>query len=363
MEKKDYYNILGVDRNASQDEIKKAFRKISLKYHPDRLSNKSDKEKKKGEEKFKAAAEAYSILSDEEKKRQYDTFGTVDGSSFNFNGSDINDIINHFAHRSGFHDFFSDMNMQTEPTYRGQDKELKININVEELYKGGNKTIKYKINKKCPDCSGKGSKNGKEIKCPYCHGSGQIIHTERRGYAVMQQITTCPHCNGTGVNLTDSCPHCHGSGVIETEETMEILIPKIDQFNKRYVKRGMGNACFRNKGENGDLYFSFRLDNSGKYKIDVDNPINIITEIEIPVINCITGGEIKFKYIDGQDILFKITQCTNNGDKYVIKGKGLKTTFGQTGDLIIIVKAKMPNKISKEETKLLDKLKNMVNFK
>lgn len=158
MGKKDYYNILGVDRNASQDEIKKAFRKISLKYHPDRLSNKSDKEKKKGEEKFKAAAEAYSILSDEEKKRQYDTFGTVDGSSFNFDGSDINDIINHFAHRSGFHDFFSDMNMQTEPTYRGQDKELKININVEELYKGGNKTIKYKINKKCPDCSGKGSK-------------------------------------------------------------------------------------------------------------------------------------------------------------------------------------------------------------
>lgn len=363
MENKDYYDILGVSRNASQEEIKKAFRKISLKYHPDRLSDKSDKEKKEGEEKFKAAAEAYSILSDEEKKRQYDTFGTVGGSSYNFSDSNINDIINHFRRSGGFYDFFNDMEMQSEPAYRGMDKELKININVEELYRGGNKTIKYKINKKCPNCNGNGSKNGKEVECPHCHGKGRITHTERRGYALIQQITNCPYCEGTGVNITDSCSNCKGSGLIEAEETMDVLIPKIDKFNKRYIKRGMGNACFRNKGENGDLYFSFRLDNNGKYKIDVDNPINIITEIEVPVINCITGGEIKFKYIDDKDISFKIAQCTNNGDKYVIKGKGLKTSFGQTGDLIIIIKTKMPNKISKEETKLLDKLKNMTNFK
>ena len=212
---KDLYAILGVSKNASDDEIKKAFRKLSLKYHPDRQGGKSDKEKKEAEEKMKEISAAWTVLSDPEKKRQYDMYGTYDENMFNGN-FDFGDIFSHMNDMfSGFGDFFGrgtnrNRNRNTGPI-PGQTLKIQIPVSIDEILKGKiDRDVEYSIDVRCPNCNGEGG-TGKKT-CSHCHGTGMITETQRTPFGIIQNSHPCQYCHGEGTSLETVCSECHGTG-------------------------------------------------------------------------------------------------------------------------------------------------------
>jgi len=352
MTQKDYYEILGVDRNATDEELKKSYRKLSLKYHPDRNPN-----NKEAEEKFKEVSEAYQVLSDKEKRQQYDTFGTIDGSGFNMDAEDI--FKSFFGNHFGFG--FDDEPMQR--TYKGTDKTLKINVTLSEIFNNSSKNVTYTVKRPCPHCHGSGSKSGKIEECPHCHGSGQIRNRRSNGRMFMENITTCHYCNGTGKHIKDSCAYCNGSGLVDTKETLNITVPSIDKvLMQTYIHRGGGNSCQNGLGINGDLRFTFSIINDDSYVIDNENALNIIKTIEVPVIDCLLGTSVNVKHLDGKTYSVNVGECTSDGKMYRVQGKGFRVN-NQVGDLYFKVKLAMPNKLSDDDRKILKKLKKNKTFK
>ena len=218
-QKKDYYEILGVDKNVSDEDLKRSYKKLALKYHPDRNPN-----NKEAEAKFKEINEAYSVLSDSQKRHQYDTFGTVDNmGDMDMNPDDIFAKFMKMHHGFGFG--FDDE--PQERIFKGRDKILKINVTLKEVYNNVTKDITYTVNRKCPKCNGSGSKTGKVEECPHCHGTGQIHNRQQFGNFMTDNITSCPYCGGVGKVVKDKCSHCDGTGVIETKETLTVKVPSI----------------------------------------------------------------------------------------------------------------------------------------
>lgn len=373
--KKDYYEILGLtdsdkslDGNEFSKVLKKAYRKLCLKYHPDKFTSKSDEEKKQAEDKFKDITEAYSVLSDAEKRKKYDMFGTVDGNGFYSDGgdSDIDEILRHFAKTANpFNNPFGNSHSRSHHTkQRGSDKRLKINITLKELYEGGNKEIKFKLKRPCSHCNGSGlGKYGKVSDCPYCGGSG--LKVERRihsgGYFESRQI--CPHCGGTGKTVVNGCTHCGGTGVVDDIVTMNIKIPFISDCDKEYVKRGGGNVGNHN-GTCGDLYLSYEVSNDvDNFYLSNSSPFDIVKHEKIRLIDCLLGNDIKVTHINGKEINCHIDSCTPNDSFITIKGEGLPKPDGTRGDLKIVVKQLFPTTLSNDDIKILNKLKKSVNFK
>ena len=356
---KNYYEILGVDRNIDDKELKKVYRKLALQCHPDKMSGKTESEKKAAEEKFKEITEAYSVLSDADKRKMYDTYGTIDPNMVNSGFGSMDDIINAFMNESGGFGHFS----KRQKIYKGDDKTIRIWLDLLELYKGGNKNVKYKVKRPCPDCQGKGSKTGKEQPCPHCNGNGYVVHTERNRYGFSQRTISCPYCNGNGYVMDNPCQKCKGSGLTEQEEQLSVTIPSVDLLNQTYVKKSAGHSCYRQKGENGDLYIQFGVRQDEKFSIDENNLSNLITEVEVPVIDCILGGEIKITNIDGKVLSFNLRQGTNNNEVYTIKDKGFPLSNGKRGSLCVIIKTIMPIKLDDSDKKPLQKLKKSNNFK
>ena len=353
--KRDYYKILGVDKNASNDEIKRAYRKLSLKYHPDRNPN-----NKEAEEKFKEVSEAYSVLSDASKRQQYDTFGTVD-SDFNSMNMNAEDIFKNFFGHHGFGFGFDDE--PQERIVKGSDKVLKVNVTFEEIYNNVTKDIAYTVYRKCKDCGGSGSKDGKVLDCPHCHGTGQIRERKQFGMVITENITTCPYCGGVGKVVSNPCSKCGGSGLVETKENLRITVPTIDKvLGQTYVHREGGNSCRNGIGINGDLRFTFNLLNNGEYEIDTNNILNIVKTVNVSVIDCLLGTTIKVKHLDGKYYNMNISECTNDGHLYKLQGKGFKVGM-MSGDLYIKIKQKMPVVLTDDDRKLLTKLKKSKTFK
>ena len=354
--KKDYYEILGVDKKATKDELKKAYRKLSLQYHPDRNPN-----NKEAEEKFKEISEAYNVLSNDDLRNRYDTFGTVDANAASF---DADALFRDFFKNSGFSSMFNDsFGTKQNIVYVGSHKNLVVNVTMEEIYKNATKTITYKVDRPCETCNGTGSLNGKTITCPHCNGTGQIRHIESHGFVHMQNITTCPYCNGDGTIVSNPCKECGGNGVKQKEETLTIKVPYIDKvLQQKYRKQGAGNSCPRKMGENGDLYWTYKLVENDNFKIDQTNPLNIITTVDVGVVDCILGTDIKIKHLDGKEYRVNIKPCTQQGATHTIYGKGFTTSTGFRGDLIVKLNIVMPKNISKEDKKLLEKLKKSSNF-
>lgn len=354
--KKDYYNVLGVEKNASNDEIKRAYRKLSLKYHPDRNPN-----NKEAEEKFKEVAEAYSVLSDQKKREQYDTFGSVDENFNNMNmNMDAEEIFKNFFGHHGFGFGFDDE--PQERIIRGTDKTIRINVTFDEVYNNVTKNITYSVYRECKECYGSGSKDGKVIDCPHCHGTGQI--RERKQFAMMitENVITCPHCNGLGKIVTNPCPKCNGTGLVETKETLSITVPTIDKvLNQLYIHKDGGNSCRNGLGKNGDLKFTFNLLKNNEYELDVNNVLNIIKTVEVSVIDCLLGTTIKVQHLDGKYYNVNISECTSDGRMYKIQGKGFKTDM-YVGDLYIKIKQKMPKVLTEDDRKILGKLKKSKTF-
>ena len=359
---KDYYKILGVKRDATEDEIKKAYKKGALKYHPDRQSGKSEKEQKEAEEKFKEMLEAYQVLSDPDKKRQYDTFGTVGSGGFSSGGMTMEEAMAAFMRFGGMggmdmDDFFGG---HRQKVYKGSDIKLRVKITMSEIYNGGQKNVKYNKMVRCKACNGTGSKNGKQTTCPHCNGSGQFVETTRNGFSVYQKIMTCPHCGGSGTINTNPCQECGGNGLVRQKSSITINVPSVEDFNKVVCYNGMGNSCQQQVGIDGDLYVINEIVEEDGFAIT--HGLDIKKKVEIPIFDCLTGCETKIIHLDGKTVNVKVPPLSKDESVVRVRGLGFRTKNGSVGDLLVVVKHKMPDGINKEEIALLNEVKNKLKW-
>ncbi len=353
--RKDYYNILGVDRNATSEDIKKAYRKLSLKYHPDK--NQGNVE---AEEKFKDINEAYSVLSDENKRKEYDNpnpFSDFGGNPFG-NGGGMDDIFNSFFGGNPFGGFgFGNRNAHSNANspQRGSDIGIKMTISLEDAYYGFTKKIRYKRLKKCTHCNGTGKTDKTTVEtCKHCGGTGQMFMQNGN----MQVITTCSHCNGSGKIIHNPCPHCH-NGLSEVKDEVELKINKGVKNGMVISFNGYGNEG-TNGGGNGDLQVKIVIVPHDTFEI-VDN--NLVQIIEVSVIDCIIGCDYYVNTIDGKKVKIKIPKCTSEGYQLRLKGYGFPI-YGTNGvgNMICIVKMKMPKEISAETINKLKEIDKEIKY-
>lgn len=364
-EKRDYYEVLGVSKNASADEIKKAYRQLALKYHPDR--NPDDKD---AEEKFKEAAEAYSVLSDSDKRARYDRYGfagmnggSASGGGFGgFGDFDLSDILNSvFGQGFNFGGFsgFSGGSGSGQVRQRGSNLRVKVKLNLQEIAKGAKKKIKLTKYVPCTHCNGSGAEGNETQTCPTCHGRGQVVQTVNSFFGQMQTASVCPTCGGKGTIIKKKCTHCYGEGIVKGEEVIDIDIPAGVGEGMQLTIRGKGNAGPRN-GINGDLIVVIEEEDHKDFERDENN---LIYSLFISISDAILGTQVEIPTIDGK-VRMKIAPGTQSGQVLRLKGKGLPEVNGyRTGDMLVNVNVWIPKKVSKEEEKLLQQLSNSENFK
>ena len=366
MAKRDYYEVLGVNKNASEDEIKKAYRKIAIKYHPDR--NPGNKE---AEEKFKEAAEAYDVLHDKQKRQQYDQFGfdgpTGAGGFGGFGGAGMNmdDIFSMFGDifggRAGFGGFGGGQRRPQQ--HRGSDLRLKVKLSLNEVANGVTKKFKVRKDITCSHCHGSGAEAGSGTEtCQTCHGSGVITHTTQSIFGMMQTQGVCPTCNGEGHVIKNKCKHCGGSGVVKGEEVVEINIPAGVAEGMVVNVPGKGNAGMRN-GISGDIQvFIDEEDND----IFVRDGNNLIYNLLLDFPTAALGGDVEIPTIEDTRLKVKIDNGTQPGKTLRLRGKGLPAVQGYghgMGDLIVNISVYVPKTLSREEKDALTQFKDSDNFK
>lgn len=357
-EKRDYYEVLGVDKTASLDEIKKAYRKLAIEYHPDKNQGKTEEEKKISEEKFKEVAEAYEVLSDDNRRAEYNQFGFGGSTGGGFN-MDMEEIIRRMQAMHGFGG--NPFGGRVNQVRQGTDIRIPLEITLENVYSGVHKTGKYKRKVTCPDCNGVGVINGSDIKvCPHCQGSGMYREVSRQGNMVFQTETICPHCQGKGKIITNPCHTCHGEGLITIDESVEIDVPKGVEDNMSIAFRGLGNMP-QGDGIAGNLIIVIRIKPHDFF--DKKGSSTFIMK-EVSILDCILGVNSTVLAIDGNLYKFKIRQGTTNGEHYRIAGKGLPIiNSDKRGDLIVMIKQVLPTHLNQEEIELLNKLKEMPHFR
>jgi molecular chaperone DnaJ len=358
--KRDYYEILGVSKNASEAEIKKAYRQMALKYHPDK--NPGDKS---AEEKFKEAAEAYEVLSDAEKRRRYDQFGHNAPGAGGFGGSmNMEDIFSQFGDIFGgahpFESFFGGGGGGKRHVNRGTNLRIKVKLTLEEILKGVEKKIKVNKFISCRSCSGSGAQNASSFStCSMCKGAGQVRRVTNTILGQMQTTSTCPQCNGAGQVITSKCKTCHGSGIERGEEIISINIPPGVAEGMQLTMSGKGNAAERG-GIPGDLLIVIE---------EVEDPalqrdgINLLYDLHISFIDAVLGTSVEIPTVEGKAKI-KIEPGTQGGKVLRLKGKGLPeiNSYGR-GDLLVNVNVWTPQQLTPEEKNLLEKLRSSPNFK
>ncbi|MEF8879244.1 MAG: molecular chaperone DnaJ [Candidatus Thermoplasmatota archaeon] len=356
MTKKDYYDILGVDKDASKSEIKKAYRKLALKYHPDK--NPSDE----AEEKFKEISEAYAVLSDDEKRRRYDQFGHagIDQQYSRediFREGDFSDIFRNMGF-GGFEDIFDRFfggNMgfgRRQRRRRGRDLRYDMEIGLEDAYKGVETTIRVPRTEKCDVCGGSGAKPGSSpTTCPACNGSGQVKKSRRTAFGMFTQVTACSKCQGEGKIVEDPCSKCNGRGMVKRNREIELSIPSGVRNGSQLRLTGEGEA---GPGGNGDLYIVVHVKNHPKYRRKGDD---LYTSRKISFPQAALGTKIEVESIDGSKEKMKIPSGTQNDETFRIKGKGMPRLHGGgKGDLYVKVEVEIPEKLSRKAKKLLEEL-------
>lgn len=364
MSKRDYYEILGVSKSSSADEIKKAYRKVAMQFHPDR--NPGDKE---AEEKFKEAAEAYEVLSDQEKRAQYDRFGHagVNGrGGGGAHGMNMDDIFSNFGDIFGddiFGSFFGGGGRQRSGGRargtRGSNLRIKLKMNYEEIAKGANKTVKVKKYTTCSTCTGSGAKDKNSIQnCGTCSGTGQVRKVTNTFLGQMQTVGTCPTCNGEGSTITSKCTSCKGEGRVYTEETINIDIPAGVQDGMQLSLSGKGNAGERG-GAPGDLIVL--VEEEQHPELQRDN-LNVIYDMHISFTDAVFGANPEVPTIDGRAKI-KIPAGTQSGKIFRLKGKGFPAINSyEKGDQLIHVNVWTPQTLTAEEKEMMEKLKEAKNF-
>jgi molecular chaperone DnaJ len=362
MTKRDYYDILGVSKSASEDEIKKAYRKLAIKYHPDK--NPDDPS---AEDKFKEAAEAYEVLSDAQKRQRYDQFGhqgVNGGGGFNGGGfSDVNDIFSRFGDIFGdtpFGDFFGNSGGRGGKRMRkGDSLRIKLKLNLEEVANGVEKKIKVKRYTTCETCGGNGAKGGTALKtCSTCSGSGQVRRTVNTMLGQMISTSTCPTCNGEGSIVSDRCDACMGEGRQLTEETISVRIPAGVADGMQLNMAGKGNVPPRG-GVAGDLLILIEEEENDLLKRDGDN---VVYDLYINFADAALGTSVEVPTIEGK-VKIKIEPGTQSGKILRLKDKGVRSINGYgRGDQLIYVNVWTPQQLSREETEILERFRNAPNF-
>lgn len=355
-ERKDYYAILGVDKNATEDEIKKKYRQLAMKYHPDRWVNASESEKKAAEEKFKEIAEANEVLSDPQKRHQYDNGGMFFGDGFNIDPMDIFRKMGGFDEFGGFGSFFG--GGQGNRVQRGRNVAVNVNITLAEAFTGVDKQVKIKRSKKCSHCHGTGSENGSNSTCPVCNGSGMFQQMRQMGPGAFSMISTpCQNCKGTGKVITKPCKHCNGSGLEYETTTETIHIPKGIANGMSFEIQGLGCEPEGN-GIPGNLIVTVYVETDSYFEFP--DPINVIHYEEVPFNKALLGFTQEFKCVDGTKVTVNAPELTKHGQPFVFKGKGMPNVNNPQvrGDYAVVINHKLPDKLSDKQK---DILKNFYN--
>jgi len=357
MAKRDYYDVLGVSKNSTPEQIKTGYRKQAIKYHPDK--NKGDKA---SEEKFKEASEAYHVLSNQERKQSYDNFGHAafeNGGggqggfgNFDFSGS-FSDI---------FEDFFSDFSggrgrSRKNSNFRGADLRYDLSIDLEEAYSGKKENIKFTTSEKCTTCKGQGSKPGHDpTACSMCGGNGRV--RSNQGFFTVQQ--TCPQCSGSGEEISNPCNNCNGTGKNQTSKKLSVTIPKGVDDGTRIRLAGKGEAGVKGGG-NGDLYLFINVHSHELFKRSEEN---LFFEYPISIADAALGTSLEIPTIDGAKARIKIPSGTQAGKQFRLKGKGMPYIRGSgNGDLYIKIITEVPVSLNSEQKELLEKFRKIENEK
>ncbi len=362
--KKDYYELLDVSKSSTEEEIKKAYRKMAMKYHPDR--NQGDK---KAEDKFKEINEAYEVLGDPSKRKMYDQFGHAafsqggpggpggPGGGFSGGGFDFSDIMEDIEGLfGGFGSMFGGGRRRSggsvNRAQRGRDILVEVSISLEEAFEGSGKVIKLNRREECSACHGKGTeKEGDVVTCPRCNGRGEAIVSQ--GIFTVKQ--TCPQCRGNGVVIKNPCKTCGGNGGVVKKRDIKINIPAGVDDGTRLKLKGEGEAG-KNNGSKGDLYVDIHVQTHSRFERDGND---LYTKVKVPFSAMILGGEISLQNIDRSKVKLKIPSNTENGQVFKMKSLGMKNLsgyFGRTGDLYVVVEVDVPKKVSSKAKALLREL-------
>ena len=361
MAKRDYYEVLGVNKDASDDEIKKAYKKMAIKYHPDR--NPGDK---KAEEMFKEAAEAYDVLRDANKRRQYDQFGHegVGGAAgFGGAGMNVDDIFSMFGDIFGGRGFggFGGFGGErySRPMYRGKDQRLKIELDLTEIVNGTTKKFKLKNDVVCEHCHGSGSEDGQVSTCPTCNGSGYVVRTQQGIFGLMQSQSVCPECHGEGKVIKNKCHICHGEGIKQGETIVEVNFPAGLSEGMVLTLEGKGGAGRRN-GVNGDLQIIIK---EKPHETLVRDGNDLVYNLLLSLPQAILGDTMEVPTVDGKAKI-TIEPGTQPGTILRLKGKGVPEVQGyrnSRGDEIINISIYIPETLSKDEKEFFQKMRKSDN--
>lgn len=367
MAKRDYYEVLGIEKTASADEIKKAYRKLAMKFHPDK-----NPDNKEAEEKFKEASEAYEVLSDSDKRARYDQYGhaglegAFGGGGFGMGDfTHFDDISDLFGEGLGsifenlFGGGFSRGRSGGSRRNKGEDLQLSLSLTLEEIAKGISKKLKINVKDECDHCNGTGSEDGKSKTCPQCQGRGQVMQSARSLFGHMQTVVTCPTCHGVGKIIENKCRKCHGEGRISQVKTIEVQIPAGVHEGQYIRMRGKGNKG-RYGGVNGDILVYIKEKEHSRFERD---DADLYMKYPISVSQAALGCDIQVETLSGK-VKMKIPAGTQSGKKFRLRGQGLphlNSTY--TGDLYVEVTVVIPHKLSKQEKEIYQKLAEVENTK
>ncbi len=353
--KRDYYEVLGVERSASDDDLKRAYRKLAKKYHPD--INPGDKE---AEEKFKEATEAYGVLSDPDKRRQYDQFGhaAFEGGAggaggFDFSGMDFSDI---FGGMGGFGDIFGDLfgggaSRSNNGPRRGASLRAMIHLTFEEAVFGCTKEIELTLKDPCKTCGGTGAKPGTSPEtCPTCHGSGQIRQTQQSLFGMMQNISTCPQCGGSGKIIREKCPDCSGSGYTAARKKIQVDVPAGIDDGQSIRIRDKGEPG-KNGGPRGDLLVQVSV---AQHPVFQREGVNIFSSAPLTFAQAALGGDIRISTVDG-DVIYTVKPGTQTDTRIRLRGKGVPSIHNKNvrGDQYVTLIVQTPTHLSNEAKEAL----------
>ncbi len=353
--KRDYYELLGVAKGASKEEIKKAFHKLAHKFHPDKKDGDADK--------FKEVSEAYSILSDDKKRAEYDSYGRVfgggapggNGGGFNAGGFDFSQFQDAF-NQGGFDmgDIFGDIfgGGGATRTKRGRDISIDLELSFRDSVFGTKRTVLLAKTSVCDTCQGSGAAKGSEmITCTHCNGQGKVHETTNSFFGTVTMVQPCKHCKGKGKIPKEKCQTCRGEGIYKKQEEIDIAVPAGIEGGEMIRLTGMGEAVAG--GQSGDLYVKVHVQPDARFK--KDGP-NLVTELSVKLSDALLGAEYKVETLDGTEAL-DIPQGVTHGETLSIKGKGVPTARGKRGDLYVKIRINLPSKLSKSAKGLVEKLR------